>query len=360
MKILHVAHQKMYKLSIISGIKAVLEEQVLLEREIGESYILGDNESYENSKYLSGASEESSILEYKPDIVIFDGFWSLYHIKISKILLKNKIKYFIKPHGSFDKRSLKNSLIKMIKKKLGKLLIFDNFVKKASGIIYLNEEEENKSVYKKNNSYIQPNVFDRNNYKVEKKLDSEEGFKIIYIGRIDMFHKGLDILLETILKNKKILLEKKIFFEFYGSGLEKDVIKLKKYENKLKDLIKFYGVIRGNKKFEVLSKANIFIHTSRFEGQPMAILEALSLGKPCLVSEGTNMKNIIQLNKAGWILEENDRLIDVILKAKFDYEKEKNTFIKNSQKCSDSFLWRNLKKKYQDGYKKMLELENDF
>ena len=68
--------------------------------------------------------------------------------------------------------------------------------------------------------------------------------------------------------------------------------------------------------------------TSRFEGHPMGLIEALSYGLPVLVSRGTNMMDEVQEADAGWICENN---VDDIVKCLSRLIKEKNFFAKKSQ-----------------------------
>ena len=47
------------------------------------------------------------------------------------------------------------------------------------------------------------------------------------------------------------------------------------------------------------------MQTSRSEGMPLGILEALSYGLPCLITKGTNMGEYVQTYNAGWVAETN-------------------------------------------------------
>ena len=63
----------------------------------------------------------------------------------------------------------------------------------------------------------------------------------------------------------------------------------------------FLGVKVGDTEKEAAYlDADMFIQTSRTEGMPMGILEALSYGLPCIVTEGTTLMNIVNDNNAGW------------------------------------------------------------
>ena len=49
--------------------------------------------------------------------------------------------------------------------------------------------------------------------------------------------------------------------------------------------------------------SDMFILTSRHEGFPMSILEALSYGLPVLITKGTNMTDLVHKASAGWTCE---------------------------------------------------------
>jgi len=68
----------------------------------------------------------------------------------------------------------------------------------------------------------------------------------------------------------------------------------------------FHGALFGLSKFQTLQGFDVFLHTSRMEGFPMAVLEAAALRLPCLTSEATNINSYIQEFEAGFPLQENN------------------------------------------------------
>jgi glycosyltransferase involved in cell wall biosynthesis len=60
------------------------------------------------------------------------------------------------------------------------------------------------------------------------------------------------------------------------------------------------GTVRGRAKELVFKQADAFLHFSRYEGHPMAVLEALAYGVPCLLTPGTNMADVVADAGAGW------------------------------------------------------------
>ena len=139
----------------------------------------------------------------------------------------------------------------------------------------------------------------------KKESFSAEGVKIVYIGRLDAYHKGLDLLLEAVRLAKPVMLETKSRLEIYGpdyAGRYENVERLIE-ENEVRDIVSLNHEILGDDKIEKLLGSDIFIQTSRFEGMPLGILEAMSFGLPCLVTDGTALGGLISASKAGWAAE---------------------------------------------------------
>jgi glycosyltransferase involved in cell wall biosynthesis len=120
--------------------------------------------------------------------------------------------------------------------------------------------------------------------------DHSERNCILYVGRYDIRQKGLDVMFEAI----KLLVESGVKLpKIVLAGPEyRDGRKiLQKYldDNQLTEFVELRGPVQGEEKEALFRKAMIFIHTSRWEGLPLVLLEALSYGVPCLLTPGTNM-----------------------------------------------------------------------
>lgn len=55
-------------------------------------------------------------------------------------------------------------------------------------------------------------------------------------------------------------------------------------------LYRGFGPVYKEQKQELLSNSDIFIHTLRWEGMPISVLEVLSHSIPVIVSEETNIQ----------------------------------------------------------------------
>lgn len=356
MKVLHITSKDFSPNNIIGGIATVLLQQVKYENQlenIESKIVVYNSTKLDNDYFLNIANDINQIIKWKPDIVIFHGFYYIHHLRIAKKLLKNKIKYYIKPHSSFSAVSQQKS---KIKKKIARILLLNRYVQKADGCIYLNNEEKYQSIYSFNNSIIMPNGIEKQNILVENNILNEEKkyLEFVYLGRIDLFHKGLDILLETLSKYQDILRKNKIKFIFYGYGRSEDMKCFETKISKLSKIAEYRGVVSSEDKYRILNQHDIFILLSRLEGMPMAILEALMCGKPCLITKETNFGDEIMKNSCGWITELNSNSIItsiVNIKKSYDNKVEFNKFEQKCKKLSENYYWENILRDYEINFK---------
>ena len=232
----------------------------------------------------------------KPDIVIFHEVNYIEYAKLCKQLIKSGIPYIIVPHGSLTKTALKK---KWLKKKIAYTLWFNRLVKKAAAVQCLSDNEAKESVIAKK-KFVVPNGMDLHK---QKPMHLERsGMKLLYIGRLDAMHKGLDLLVEAIGKISDFMRKNQVTLDIYGPDYEDRLAVLRGYIQKhdVNDIIKVHDPIFGEDKKKAFDEYDIFIQTSRFEGLPMGILEALSYGMPVIATAGTNLMEEIAQYDCGY------------------------------------------------------------
>lgn len=113
----------------------------------------------------------------------------------------------------------------------------------------------------------------------------EDGDYILYLGRIDIYGKGLDILLSAYSEFFKSFPD--IRLAIAGDGRDR-----KRFEAMLMNLsvdirknIELIGWVNRERKREVISKALFCVFPSRHEAQGISVLEAMACGKAVIVSD---------------------------------------------------------------------------
>lgn len=324
MRILHVAEFGRRASGIGTVVERLQKEQLILGHDV-RIVTTTENIAYKHlelTTLYTGADMDSYLCSWKPDAVLFHSSWAMPYIKFAKSLRKKCIPYAIMMHGADSKVNRQSA---PFKKWLANILLFNKFMKNASAIVYLSKTEEANCLSAKNNrnNVIIPNGCDSGEFIKDKSL-IHNPVNIVFIGRLDKFHKGIDALLDAleILKKRDF---KEARISFYANENDVDLQYLKDRLQSLSQLASYCGGVYGAEKKHVLQNADAFILTSRFEGMPMGVLEAISYGVPCILTPGTNMADELKYVGAGWKAEFDsysiaDKIMEAVSDLKNNYE----------------------------------------
>lgn len=353
MKIIHIMYYRNVKSNGVVNIvpQYVLSqsknENVMLFNANKESEYLNENIIVKNR---NDGDFDKVLCEFIPDIVIFHEIYLIEYIKYANMCYKKNIPYVIVPHGSLTNMAQK---IKPLKKIVANLILFNKFVNRASSVHFLSENEKKDSKCYKN-SFIIANGCENKEINFYKKNFYKKN--ITFIGRISIYHKGLDILVNAVEPIKNELIKQEIIIQLYGPDDKQDFEKLKKIieDRNLQTVIKLNQEVYDQEKISVLSNTKYFIQSSRFEGMPLSLLEALSYGIPIIVTSGCNMDNVLSNYNCG-IRCKNDSealskiILEAISESKKSYEEKQ---LKGIECINDCFSWDNVSykciKKYKD------------
>ncbi len=272
-----------------------------------------------------------------PDLVVVELFYNMTLSNLRKELVSGKIPYIIIPRGELTKQAQKR---KKIKKKIANILFCRKYARKAIAIQYLTEQEYRDSGdCWNNNHFVIPNGI--NIPEREKTSFSNAGIKCVSIGRIEPYQKGLDLLIETCFKIKDILRDNKFSLSIFGTDCENKSSKLKKLISNydIDDIISIHGPVFGTEKEKKLLESDIFVMPSRFEGHPIALIEAFSYGLPAIATSGSNMRKKIDQYNAGWTA---DCCIESLANAITKMVSERNLIsikAKNAYKLALAYDW---------------------
>lgn len=288
-----------------------------------------------------------------PSIVVFHELYRLPFLKLYKECIDRKIPYVIIPHGGLTKKA---QSIKKIKKIIGNKLFFDKYINKSTCIQFLSIQERNSSIFNKHNNFILGNGINIPEIN-SADLKKNSQFELLFIGRYDVFFKGIDVLLEAVSEIKSYMISHNIILSLYGKGADEDFKYIDDYirDKDLEKIVKLNGPVFGNAKIEKYCKANIFIQTSRSEGQPMGILEAMSCYLPILVTPGTTLANVVEEYDIGYVAELNSESIgNAIIEAYEKREVLEKLSLNAKKYVEDNFDGNYIANKAIENYKKIL------
>ena len=167
-------------------------------------------------------------------------------------------------------------------------------VRFADEIIVLSKGVQNyfKETYGRETKFI-PNGVNRPVTKepelIRKRFGLEKDNYILFLGRL-VPEKGITYLIEAF---KRVETEKKLVIA--GGSSDTD-----QFASQLKDLAKdddriiFTGFVQGQLLDELYSNAYIYTLPSDLEGMPLSLLEAMSYGNCCLVSDIEECASVVE------------------------------------------------------------------
>ncbi|UFH54880.1 glycosyltransferase family 4 protein [Spirosoma sp. KNUC1025] len=243
------------------------------------------------------ASWKQAIMSRKNTIVVqlHGGFVPRFYAA-ARFLQQHQIPYLITPHGNYNWHALQRS---RLRKKLYFNLFERNLLNGAGAIHALGQSEIDglQSIFPNEKSVLIPYGFSA---LANVTAGAPAEFIVGFCGRLDIDHKGLDRLIEGF----ALFREKAPFAQLWiiGDGPHRQQLEKMVEQLALRQYVVFWGSQFGDEKVRLLSQCSVFVHASRYEGLPVAVLEAASLGIPCLVSEATNVGEAVRSFDAGYVI----------------------------------------------------------
>lgn len=230
-------------------------------------------------------------------------------------------------------------------------------VKYADEIIILSKNVEKyfKESYNRNTVFI-PNGVNkpiiREPNKIKEKWNLNENEYILFLARI-VPEKGLDYLIEAY---KNLKTDKKLVIAGGGSDTNEYVHSIKEKVKGNPNII-MTGFVQGETLEELYSNCYLYCLPSDVEGMPLSLLEAMSYGKQCLVSDIEENTSVVEdygyTFKKGNV-EDLTVQLDKLLNNKLDVESNKNLKKEDIQKfILDKYNWDDITKKTEELYKKI-------
>lgn len=123
---------------------------------------------------------------------------------------------------------------------------------------------------------------------------------------IENFIRSIDILLKTLYNKSENEMADRIKAEIYGSGSQEMYLRELIKELQLESRIELKGRIENKLVPDALSKFNIFCATSNSESFGVAVVEAMAMAVPVVVTDADGFKEVVVDGKTGFIVPRGD------------------------------------------------------
>ena len=153
------------------------------------------------------------------------------------------------------------------------------------------------------------NIVDADKVIEKMRLDANiYGYDIVYLGRLT-FPKNPQRLLDIF--EKVVAMRPNATLAIIGTGdLEKEVREIVEAK-RLQSNISLLGF--QSNPYKMLHDAKLMLMTSRWEGLPMCVLEAMTLGVPVVSTPTDGVREVVQSGENGFLGQTDEALVDAII-----------------------------------------------
>jgi glycosyltransferase involved in cell wall biosynthesis len=249
------------------------------------------------------------LLQWSPDIVHFHSVHVPEAVWLARRLGRVGVPYCVTPHGALMFEARRRRWIR----KMAFAVLFERaYLNRASFLHAVSQVEahglvghglRNRVVLARNciDPGIVPERLDRD--LLTRRFPQLRGRRLLlYLGRLDPHHKGLDLLLKawSQIHGRHEMALLLVGPDWRGGRAQLNALAL---ELGISDSVLFAPPVSGSEKWSVIAGADVFVHASRWEGTAFAILEAMLMAKPVLVTEAADPDGFVSHYRAGVVVQ---------------------------------------------------------
>ncbi len=211
-------------------------------------------------------------------LLVLHSAWTPQNIWAARLARKAGVPYVLEPRGAYDPHIVQRH---RLRKRAWWLLCERELVMKACAIhVFFDPEREHlRRLGYKGNVVVAPNGVSA----PDVAWDCGSGGFVLWMGRYDPEHKGLDLLVRAVyLLPEHERPEVRLHGPEWHDG--KARVQRLVQSLRLEPWVKVGGPVHGREKYELLARAAGFVYPSRWEGFGNSVAEAVAVGVPTLVT----------------------------------------------------------------------------
>jgi len=229
------------------------------------------------------------LFEFKPDLVFINQGGNTGGIDLMEFCMSNNFKFVTLSNAANEAKWPSDDLNKRLSKCLPKAVI-NYYVSKSN--LRLTELQIGQSI---NNSRIIVNPFNVEYDNNVEYPEIKENYFMAHVARLEYYAKGQDILFQVL--NERKWRERNLVINLYGKGEHIYSV------NKLKNYFKLDKVVMSGhiSPTEIWKANHILILTSRYEGLPLSLIEAMLCKRTSVVTKVSGNPEVIIDNENGFL-----------------------------------------------------------
>ncbi len=172
-----------------------------------------------------------------------------------------------------------------------------------------------------------------------KNKKNENSFRLLSVGRVDK-GKRVEDSLRALAELKKTIPEVKL--DIVGSGGELVLMQELAKELLVEKEATFHGNVENNKLSQLYHTCDVFIFTAENQSWGLVPLEAMAHGKPCLVSTGCGVSELLTEGENCLKIEPRKQgdIVKGIMRLYQDFDLRKELSVNGKRFVEENFSWR--------------------
>ena len=230
------------------------------------------------------------------DLVHFHSVFIPENTRAASLL---RVPYIISPRGGYGRSVLTGR--NRLAKKIWLATHERRYISTARALhaVSLAEASELEHLVPRDQIFCVPNGIDEKI--LERPLRGPSGKTLLFLGRLAVKHKGIDLVLAGYAEFLRKTGDRLSELIIAGPDFRGDKKRIEQTIDQLglRSRVSLPGGVFGDDKWRLIDRAYAFVLTSRWEGMPFALLEALAAGRPALVTPETNLGDLVARYGAG-------------------------------------------------------------
>nr|WP_315209264.1 glycosyltransferase family 4 protein [uncultured Flavobacterium sp.] len=228
------------------------------------------------------------IAGFHPDLLVINQGFNFNGVDLMAFAIQSRINYVTISHavneGMWPDLNLRKKMVKGFSNSQKNYFVSQDNLEVTE--VQLGVRLQNNDVIR--NTFNVP-------YNVDLTYSQQDNYHLACVGRYDFYAKGQDILLRVLSQEK--WKQRNLIVNFYGEGSD--------LEN-LKDLIQLYEIKNvlvhpHTDTIDIWKNNQALVLTSRFEGLPLVLVEAMLCKRLAIISNVSGNKELIEDNQTGFI-----------------------------------------------------------
>ncbi|MBW3553805.1 MAG: glycosyltransferase family 4 protein [Gemmatimonadetes bacterium] len=174
-------------------------------------------------------------------------------------------------------------------------------------------------------------------------VERREGDYLLFFGRLDVFQKGLDTLLEAYagLRGRQGAATPPLLVA--GRGKDAEVVERMARELGVADHVRLLGPVSDARRLELLAGARVLLMPSRFEGFGLVAAEAMAAGVPLVASRAGSLPEVVDAPRGGVLVPPEDpEALAGAVGALLDDDRRRAELSASARESARRYLWQSV------------------